>query len=79
MPRYFFHTVAGDGRREDFEGSDLLDLKQARLEAVKDARSMMSDAILAGRDISSRHIEVCNELGEILLKVQFKDAVTWKT
>jgi hypothetical protein len=79
MPRYFFHTVAGDGRREDFEGSDLPDLEQARLEAIKDARAMMSDAILAGRDISSRHMEVCNELGEILLKVQFKDAVTWET
>ena len=78
MPRYFFHTVAGDGRREDFEGSDLQDLEQARLEAIKDARAMMSDAILDGRDISSRHMEVCNDLGEILLKVKFKDAVAWE-
>jgi uncharacterized protein YjbI with pentapeptide repeats len=76
MPRYFFHTVAGDGRREDFEGSDLQDLEQARLKAIKDARAMMSDAILDGRDISSRHMEVCNELGKILLKVRFRDAVT---
>jgi hypothetical protein len=79
MPRYFFHTVAGDGRREDFEGSDLPDLEKARREAIKDARAMMSDAVLAGRDISSRRIEVCNELGEILLKVQFRDAVSSET
>jgi hypothetical protein len=62
-------------KRRDFEGSDLADLEQARLEALDDARALMSDAIRLGQDISSRRVEICNEAGDILLKVPFADAI----
>jgi hypothetical protein len=75
MPRFYFNVIAQDGKRRDFEGSDLADLEQARLEALDDARALMSDAIRLGQDISSRRVEICNEAGDILLKVPFADAI----
>jgi hypothetical protein len=75
MPRYYFNIVTGDGIREDLEGSELLDLDHARVEAIKDARALMSDAILQGHDISSRRLEISNEAGDVLLTVAFADAI----
>jgi len=74
MPRYFFNIVTKDGVREDLDGTDLPGLEQAREEAVKDARSLMSGAILVGQDISSRRMEICNEAGDVLLTLKFVDA-----
>jgi hypothetical protein len=75
MPRYYFNIVTGDGIREDFEGSELPSLDHARIEAIEDARSLMSDAILLGQDISSRRLEIYNEAGDVLLTVAFADAI----
>ncbi|MGO7564842.1 hypothetical protein ACC754_36425 [Rhizobium johnstonii] len=57
------------------EGTELPSLENARQEAIEDARTLMSDAILLGQDISSRGVEIRNEMGEVLLKVPFKDAI----
>ena len=78
MPRYYFNVIAGDGAHKDLEGSDLLGLDQARAEAIEDARSLMSDAIIRGEDISSRRLEICDDDGEVLFTVPFKD-VRWTT
>ncbi|MGZ2384704.1 DUF6894 family protein [Rhizobium brockwellii] len=75
MPRYYFSIIAGDGIREDLEGTELPSLEDARLEAIEDARTLMSDAILLGQDISSRRLEICDEGGYVLLTVLFKDAI----
>ncbi|MBY3389507.1 DUF6894 family protein [Rhizobium laguerreae] len=75
MPRYYFNIIAGDGIREDLEGTELPSLEDARLEAIEDARALMSDAILLGQDISSRRLEICNEAGDVLLTVLFKNAI----
>lgn len=75
MPRYYFNVVAGHGVREDLEGSDLPDLEHAWAEAIEDARSLMSDAVLRGEDISCRRLDICNEAGEVLLTVPFKDGI----
>lgn len=75
MPRYYFNIIAGDGVREDLEGSDLSSLDSARIEAIEDARALMSDAILLGQDISSRRLEICNETEDVLLTVAFADAI----
>jgi hypothetical protein len=74
MPRYFFHVVAGQEKVSDLEGSDLPDLDAARAEALEDARSHMSNAILAGWDISDRAVEIRDEDDNLLLTVAFKDA-----
>ncbi|MFN7024423.1 MAG: DUF6894 family protein [Pseudorhizobium sp.] len=76
MPRYFFHQVTKAGLVSDLEGTDLPDLEHARCEALLDARSLMSHAILQGRDISSRTIQIRDEGGNLLLTVPFVDTVT---
>jgi hypothetical protein len=74
MPIYHLNIATRTKIIEDSEGSDLADLDDARREAIMDARGLMSAAILQGRDISHRHIEICNEDRDILLKIPFSDA-----
>jgi hypothetical protein len=50
-------------------------LAAARIEAVHDARALMSSAVLLGYDIASRSVEIRNETGDILLVLPFSDAV----
>jgi len=76
MPRYFFQHGTKAGPVRDLEGTDLPDLEHARAEAILDARSLMSDAIREGRDISSRSIQITDEQGNVLLTVPFVDTVT---
>ena len=76
MPMYYFNVMSASDAVLDFEGSDLPDIATARIEAIKDARELMSNAILEGRDISSRRIEICNEAGDVLLDVAFTEAVS---
>jgi hypothetical protein len=76
MPLFFFVVVTRNARIEDIEGTDLPSLQDARDEAMKDARSLMSAAMREGRDISSRSIEIHNAEGEMLLAVPFSAAIT---
>jgi len=73
---YYFNIVSASGALNDYEGTELPTLEEARLEALEDARFLMSAAILEGRDISSRRIEICNESRDVLLVVPFLDALT---
>jgi hypothetical protein len=74
--RYFFDMVSASGTVHDFEGTELPCLEEACIEAIEDARFLMSAAVLEGRDISSRCIEICNEARDVLLVVPFRDALT---
>jgi hypothetical protein len=74
MPIFHLNIATRTTVIRDEEGTELVDLAEARREAIKDARGLMSAAILQGRDISHRHIEICNEDGDILLKMPFSDA-----
>jgi hypothetical protein len=75
MPRYFFHVVAGNKVIPDLEGTDLPDIDTARDEALKDARALMSAAILEGWDISGRSIDIIAESGTVVLNLAFREAV----
>lgn len=74
--RYHFSIINPSGIARDFEGTELSSLEAARAHATEDARVLMSMAILEGRDISGRTIEVTGEDGEVLLVVPFRHAVT---
>jgi hypothetical protein len=74
MPRFYFHVTRLASSIPDIEGTELLDLAEARAEAVRDARALMSCAILEGRDISGRSIEICNEAGDVLIRMPFREA-----
>lgn len=73
--RYYFNMISHAGALNDHEGTELTSLEVARREAIEDARTLMSMAILEGRDISDRSIEICNCAGEVLLIVAFRDAI----
>jgi hypothetical protein len=76
MSRFYFSVITTAEEIIDEEGTELPDLDAARAEAIEDARTLMSDAILGGRDISDRSIEISNESGEVLMVVPFADAVS---
>jgi hypothetical protein len=75
MPVFYFNVITGGKAIADLEGTDLPNLEAARSDAIADARELMSAAVLDGRDISQRQIEICGESGDILLVVRFTDAI----
>ncbi|WP_296068322.1 hypothetical protein [uncultured Agrobacterium sp.] len=75
MPRFFFTVISGKNVLDDQEGCVLPSLDQAIEEALKDARALMSDAILQGRDISEGCIIIRNAQQEVLTVVRFADAL----
>jgi hypothetical protein len=74
--RYYFNVISSSSSVIDIEGVELSSLEEARDEALEDARFLMSAAILEGLDISARHIEVCNETGDVLMRIPFTAAYT---
>jgi hypothetical protein len=74
MSRFYFHIITQTRTLADNEGTELADLGEARREAIRDARSLMSAAILDGRDIRNRRIEVRNAEGELLIDLPFSAA-----
>jgi hypothetical protein len=78
MPRFFFTVISGKNLLDDLEGSDLPSLDRAIEEALKDARALMSEAILRGRDISEGCIIIRNRQQEVLKVVRFADALDRK-
>ncbi|ANK88689.1 hypothetical protein AMK01_PD00068 (plasmid) [Rhizobium sp. N6212] len=75
MPRFYFNVVSDTGMIVDPEGSELATVEDARREAVQDARALMSQAVLSGKDISARKIYICDEQGTLLLIVRFADTI----
>lgn len=75
MPRFYFHIVTSSMTIPDLEGTEVASLEAALAEAIQDARSLMSAAILNGLDISSRRIEIHDGNGLVRV-VPFSDAIT---
>ncbi|MCZ4072019.1 MULTISPECIES: hypothetical protein [Rhizobium/Agrobacterium group] len=78
MPRFFFTVISGKSVLDDQEGSDLPSLDRAIEEALKDARALMSEAILQGRDISEGSIIIQDKQREVLKVVRFSEALDRK-
>ena len=60
----------------DPEGREIGDASQIPALALKDARSMISQDALAGRIHLQQAIEVLDETGAVVHRLQFRDAVT---
>jgi hypothetical protein len=76
MARYHFDVVTASETIRDPEGAELPSIESARSEAIEDARQLMATAMLSGRDISTRRIQITDDHGAVLLVVQFTDAYT---
>lgn len=75
MPKYFFNVLTMNGKVEDPDGTVLPGIDEAYVSAIEDARALMSDAVLEGKDISSRKIEICDERCCPLQVVAFREAL----
>lgn len=75
MPTFYFDVIVRGKRISDYEGSVLPDFVAARHEAIEDARSIMSNAVIEGLDVSSRVIEIRSESGNVLAAIPFSDAI----
>ncbi len=74
MPLFYFHVYDGMLVAPDDEGLELTDIDAARNEAVRGARSILSEDILRGCIDLSGRIEIAGEDGTILLALPFRDA-----
>jgi hypothetical protein len=75
MARYFFHLHECGTVVRDEEGQELPSLLSLREAAVREARSVMSGEVLAGRLCLSCRIEVTDENQQLIEVVPFKEAL----
>jgi len=75
MPRYHFHIRNGLGFIADEEGLELSSEKDARVQAIRGARSLMSAEVMEGMLDLAGQIEVTDERNDEVLTVRFRDAV----
>lgn len=73
-PRFFFHVFNGVGVVPDEDGRDLPGLVEARKEAIKGIRSIMSDEALKGRIDLRGRIDITDASAEVVLTVLFEEA-----
>jgi hypothetical protein len=75
MPRFYLHIHNSLGFAPDEEGRELADVERARDEAVKGARSLLSEEVSEGQlDLRGR-IEVTDEQGKLVSVVKFEDVL----
>ena len=75
MPRYHFNIRNGFGFTADEEGLDLMSDTDARLQAIRGARSLICAEVLEGRLDLSGQIEVTDSQNDEVMTVRFSDAV----
>ena len=76
MPRFFYNTMSPDTALIDDVGIVLTDLAEVHSEAVKGARGIMAEDLLAGRPVDHQRFEVMDESGRLVMKLVFRDVLT---
>jgi Domain of unknown function (DUF6894) len=76
MPLYHFNIRNGFGFAADEEGLDLSSEKDARVQAIRGARSLMSADVLEGRLDLNGQIEVTDEQNDEVMTIRFRDVVS---
>ena len=75
MPRYFFNVHIGQDALVDPEGQDLRDADQAWEVAQTMARNLMNTEFDRPINWAASHIEVKNDLDQIVLEFPFLEAI----
>jgi hypothetical protein len=75
MQKLFFHLHECGTVIADEEGIEVESLAEARLRALKEARSIMSSEVAAGKLCLSCHISVEDAEGTALVIVPFREAL----
>ncbi|NBJ11253.1 DUF6894 family protein [Microvirga arsenatis] len=76
MPRYFFNVHIGTDALPDPEGQDLRDADQAWEVARAMAQNLMGTEFDQPINWASAHIEVKDDLDEIVMEFPFLEAIT---
>jgi hypothetical protein len=76
MPRFHMNIRRGDELLEDWEGEEFPSLAEARTEAVRSARELMSARMAAGKmpDGHTR-FEIADDSGKTVLIMAFEEAI----
>jgi hypothetical protein len=75
VTRFHFNIRNGLGYTSDDEGIDLSSVKEARLEAIRGARSLLSAEVLEGSLDLNGQIEVTDDHQASVMTVRFVEAV----
>ena len=75
MPQLYFNIRHRDEVVEDPGGAEYPSLTEARLDAIKSARELMAEGILAGKLSRQRTFDITDASGNIVLVVPFADAI----
>jgi hypothetical protein len=78
MPRYFFNVHIGKDILSDPEGQELRDPDQAWDVAMAMAENLMSTKFEQPVNWASSHIEVKDDVDEIVLEFPFLEAIQFK-
>ena len=75
MPRFFFHVRDRDQLTEGPEGIDFPDLEAAQADARIAVRNVLAEQLASDSTISNQQLEICDEAGQLLATVPFRDAI----
>ncbi|PZQ59968.1 MAG: hypothetical protein DI570_15220 [Phenylobacterium zucineum] len=75
MPKYHLNLFNGGGPVPDEAGQVLQDIDAARAQAIEGIRSILSAEIILGVVDLRGRIEIADETGDVLMTVDFTDAV----
>lgn len=76
MQRYFIN-IYNDADVMDEEGGDYADIGAARDVAIRGARAMMAEHVIAGQAINRRHrVEIADVSGRIVAVIPFGEIIT---
>lgn len=76
MQRYFIN-IYNDADVMDEEGGDYADIGAARDVAIRGARAMMAEHVIAGRPINREHrVEIVDGSGRIVTVIPFGEIFT---
>jgi hypothetical protein len=72
MTRYYFHIRRRNRLETDHEGVELPSNAAALAEAVRAAKDALVGSVIAGEPVEDDMFEVCNERGDVFIKLPFK-------
>jgi hypothetical protein len=75
MPHYFFHLITADGTERDNEGITFPGLEEAKADAQSSLSEMASDDMAGGRATKYKGVEIADNQGNVVAKVNVKNSV----
>lgn len=76
MRKFFFHLVYDDRTADDLEGSDLLDLETAYVEAKAIIREFAAAHLTTGKPFLLRGVRIGSQSGRVLAEVSAAEGIS---